>query len=269
MADMDGLRALASDAGVPLVEDCSQAHGAAWGGARAGTLGTVGVFSMQQTKVLTAGEGGAVITASAELARRLEQLRADGRLFRDPPPRTGELELAEHGEVMGTNLALSEVQAALLLEGLTRLDGETEVRERNARRLDAALGELPGVMLVRSPPGQTRRAYYHYVLRVDVRRFGWNDVEPLVGMLSAELNFPAERVYRPLNDHPLYRPATTRVAALSESYRTAVDPGRFSLPECDRAHAEVISFHHRLLLGDDADMDDVIRAFHKVWEHLG
>jgi hypothetical protein len=38
-------------------------------------------------------------------------------------------------------------------------------------------------------------------------------------------------------------------------------------PECERAHAEVVTFHHRLLLGDDRDMDDVIRAFHKVWEH--
>lgn len=269
MADMDGYRALAAEAGVPVIEDCAQAHGAVWHHARAGTLGTVGVFSMQQTKVLTAGEGGAVITASAELARRLEQLRADGRVFRRPPLRTGELELAERGEVMGANLALSEVQAALLLEGLTRLESENRVRERNAQRLDATLGELPGAMPVRCPPSQTRRSYYHYVLRVDVRRFGWNDVGPLVDMLSAELNFPAERVYRPLSDHPLYRPATKRSTALSDSYRAAIDPTRFPLPECERARAEVISFHHRLLLGDDRDMDDVIRAFHKVWDHLG
>jgi len=85
-----------------------------------------------------------------------------------------------------------------------------------------------------------------------------------VTRLRAELHFPVERVYRPLNDHPLYRPATP----LSVSERTAIDPARFHLPECERAHAEVLSFHHRLLLGDDRDMDDVIRAFHKVWEHL-
>jgi dTDP-4-amino-4,6-dideoxygalactose transaminase len=269
MADMDGFRGLAAGAGVPLIEDCAQAHGAAWGDARAGTLGAVGVFSMQQTKVLTAGEGGAVITASSALADRLEQLRADGRVFRRPPPRIGELELAERGDVMGANLALSEVQAALLLEGLTRLESENEVRERNARRLDAVLGELPGVSPVRCPPGQTRRSYYHYVVRVDVRRLRRPDVGPLVAMLSAELNFPAERVYRPLNDHPLYRPATKRTTALSDAYRAAIDPARFRLPECERAHAEVISFHHRLLLGDDRDMDDVIRAFQKVWAHLG
>ena len=268
MADMDAYRALAAEASVPLVEDCAQAPGAAWRDARAGTLGTVGVFSMQQTKVLTAGEGGAVITASPEVARRLEQVHADGRMFRRPPPPVGALELAEVGEVMGSNQALSEVQAALVLEGLTRLESENQVREGNARRLDAALGELPGLTPVRCLPPQTRRSYYHYALRIDVRRFGWTDVGPLADMLSAELAFPAERVYRPLNDHPLYRPGTRRTTALSESYRAAIDPARFHLPECERAHAEVVSFHHRLLLGDDRDMDDVIRAFHKVWEHL-
>jgi L-glutamine:2-deoxy-scyllo-inosose/3-amino-2,3-dideoxy-scyllo-inosose aminotransferase len=269
MADMDGLRALASDAGVPLIEDCAQAHGASWRGAHAGTLGTIGVFSMQQTKVLTAGEGGAAVTGDAELARRLEQLRADGRTFRHQPPGIGALELIEIGEVIGTNLAMSEVQAALLLEGLTRLDGEIRVRERNARRLDAELGALPGLAPIRCPPGQTRRSYYHYVVRVDCHRFGWTDVDPILAMLSAELNFPAERVYRPLNAHPLYRPATARGTALPDAYRAAVDPARFRLPECERAHTEVVSLHHRLLLGDDRDMDDVVRAFHKVWDHLG
>src|SRR4029077_4419261 len=126
------------------------------------------------------------------------QVHADGRVFRRLPPPVGALELAEVGEGMGSNQALSEVQAALLLEGLTRLESENRVRDGNARRLDAALGELPGVTPVGCLPGQTRRSYYHYVLRVDVRRFGWTDVGRLAAMLSAELAFPPERVYRPL-----------------------------------------------------------------------
>jgi len=268
MADMDELATVAAQAGVPLIEDCAQAHGAAWRGALAGTLGTVGVFSMQQTKVLTGGEGGAVITDREDVARRLEQLRADGRMFSPTPPRIGELELVEVGEVTGTNLAMSEVHAALLLEGLTRLDDENALRDRNARRLDDALADLPGLMPVRSHPSQTQRSYYHYVARVDCRRFGWDDVGPLAAMLTAEVHFPAERIYRPLSHHPLYRPATRRGTALSTAYRTAIDPARFHLPECERAHDEVISFHHRLLLGDDRDMDDIIAAFRKVWDHL-
>src|SRR5262249_30817342 len=125
-----------------------------------------------------------------------------------------------------------------------------------------------GLMPVRSHPAQTQRSYYQYVVRVDCRRFGWGDVGPLAAMLAAELHFPTERIYRPLSRHPLYRPATRRGTALSAAYRTAIDPAHFQLPECKHAYDQVISFHHRLLLGDDRDMDDVIGAFRKVWEHL-
>ena len=104
-------------------------------------------------------------------------------------------------------------------------------------------------------------------MRVDCHRFGWQDVGLLVAMVGAELRFPGECVYRPLNDHPLYRPATRR-SLTSAGARAAVDPARFSLPECARAQAEVVSFDHRLLLGDDDEIGDVIRAFHKVWDHL-
>src|SRR5262245_15806260 len=90
---------------------------------------------------------------------------------------------------------------------------------------------------------------------------------PLVVMLGAELRFRVECVYRPLNDHPSYPPAMRR-SLTSAAARAAVDPPRFSLPECARAHAEVVSFHHRLLLGDDDEIGDVIRAFGNVWDHL-
>jgi L-glutamine:2-deoxy-scyllo-inosose/3-amino-2,3-dideoxy-scyllo-inosose aminotransferase len=265
MADMDGLLALAKQAGVAIVEDCSQAHGAVWRDTYAGTLGDIGVFSMQQTKLLTAGEGGAVITRDAHLARRLEQLRADGRVFHASPPNHGELELCEVGEVLGANFSLSEVQAALLMEGLTRLDRENRTREGNAGRLDAELGRLPGITPIRAPSAQTRRSYYQYVLRVDCRRFGLADVEELAAQLSAELSFRVARPYRPLNDNPLYQPLSKRSTAVSDAYRAAITPTRFELPECDRARAECLTFHHRLLLGDDNDMDDVIGAFRKVW----
>jgi len=268
MADMDGLRAVADEAGVPLIEDCSHVHGAIWHDARAGSLGDVGVFSMQQTKLLTAGEGGAVITKRADLARRLEQLRADGRVFR-PAPSHGELELEEVGEVLGGNFSLSEPQAALLLEALTRLDEENLQRERNASRLDAELAGLPGLTPIPSLPAQTRRAYYAYALRVDPERLAGSDVDALASRLAAELHFPVERIYRPLDDHPLYRPTGAPSTSFSPSYRTAIDPKRFALPECERAYAECIAFHHSLLLGDDRDVADVVAAFHKVWEQPG
>lgn len=268
MADMDGLRALADEAGIALIEDCSHVHGAMWRDARAGSLGDVGVFSMQQTKLLTAGEGGAAITRRADLARRLEQLRADGRVF-GAATRHGELELEEVGEVLGGNFSLSEPQAALLIEALTRLEEENRLRERNASRLDAELAQLPGLTPIPGLPAQTRRSYYSYVLRVDPERLAGAHIDELAARLGAELQFLVERVYRPLNDHPLYRPTGAPSTSFSPSYRTAIDPKRFALPECERAYAECIALHHRLLLGDERDVADVVEAFHKVWEHPG
>lgn len=265
MADMDGLRTLADEAGVALIEDCSHVHGAMWRDARAGTLGDVGVFSMQQTKLLTSGEGGAVLTRRPELARRLEQLRADGRVLATAPAR-GELELEEVGEVLGGNFSLSEPQAALLIEALTRLDAENRLRERNAGLLDAELARLPGLSPVPSLPAQTRRSYCGYALRVAADRLAGANVGVLAARLAAELQLPVERVYRPLNDHPLYRPTGAASTSFSPSYRTAIDPKRFALPECERAYAECIAFHHRVLLGDEHDVRDVVEAFQKVWE---
>ena len=236
MADMDAYRALAARGGcVALVEDCAQAHGAAWRDARAGSLGTVGYSACSRPRCSPpAREARWSPTSPGDLARRLEQVHADGRVFWRPPfPHTGELELAEVGEVMGSNQALSEVQAALLLEGLTQLEVENRVRERNAQRLDAALGELPGVTPVGCLPGQTRRSYYHYVLRIDVGRFGWTDVgrarEP---MLSAELRLP-----RRAGVPPAQRPSA--LPAQDEAHHGAVrtgiappsDPARFHLPD--------------------------------------
>ena len=264
MADMDGFRALADEAGVALIEDCSHVHGAKWRDALAGSIGDIAVFSMQQTKLLTAGEGGAVITNRPELARRLEQLRSDGRIFR-PQPSVGALELEEVGEVLGDNFALSEVQAALLLEGLARLSEENRAREHNAARLDAALSELPGLAPVPCPAPQTQRSYYCYALRVAPS--AGTEVEALAATIGAELRFPVERVYRPLDDHPLYRPSSRPGPPLSPAYARAVDPKRFELPECRRAYASCLALHHSLLLGDERDMQDVVAAFHKVWEH--
>ena len=74
MADLDALGSLAQVHGLGLLEDAAHVHGAQWNEKRAGSIGLCGVFSMQQTKVLTAGEGGAVTTNDRQLAERLEQL---------------------------------------------------------------------------------------------------------------------------------------------------------------------------------------------------
>jgi dTDP-3-amino-3,4,6-trideoxy-alpha-D-glucose transaminase len=124
--DLDPILALARDAGVHVVEDACQAHGARYRGRRVGTLGTLGCFSFYPAKNLGAwGDAGAVVTSVPELAERVALLRAHGERPR------------YHHSVVGTTGRLDALQAAVLRRKLLRLDGWCEER----RRLGAALRE--------------------------------------------------------------------------------------------------------------------------------
>jgi dTDP-3-amino-2,3,6-trideoxy-4-keto-D-glucose/dTDP-3-amino-3,4,6-trideoxy-alpha-D-glucose/dTDP-2,6-dideoxy-D-kanosamine transaminase len=110
MAAMPAL--LDAAAGIPMIEDCAQAHGARLDGKRAGAWGGLGCFSFYPTKNLGAlGDGGAVVTADATLAERLGALRQYGWIRK-----------YEHGSVPGRNSRLDEIQAAILSVKLPRLD---------------------------------------------------------------------------------------------------------------------------------------------------
>jgi dTDP-3-amino-3,4,6-trideoxy-alpha-D-glucose transaminase len=124
--DLDPILALAGEAGIEVIEDACQAHGARYRGRRVGTLGALGCFSFYPAKNLGAwGDGGAVVTLRPELADRVRLLRAHGERPR------------YHHRVVGTTARLDALQAAVLRRKLTRLDGWNEER----RRLGAELRE--------------------------------------------------------------------------------------------------------------------------------
>ncbi len=136
--DLDPILALARDAGVHVVEDACQAHGARYRGRRVGTLGTLGCFSFYPAKNLGAwGDGGAVVTSVPELADRVALLRAHGERPR------------YHHRVVGTTGRLDALQAAVLRRKLLRLDGWCEER----RRLGGALSERLAAELGTQSPG--------------------------------------------------------------------------------------------------------------------
>lgn len=138
MADMDALCSTASAAGIPLIEDCAQAHGALWQGRRAGSLGALGCFSFYPTKNLGAlGDGGAVTTNDATLAARVRQLRQYGWGQKYSVETAG-----------GRNSRLDELQAAILAAKLPLLDSHNARRRALAARYNQAFQDLP----LRCPP---------------------------------------------------------------------------------------------------------------------
>jgi dTDP-4-amino-4,6-dideoxygalactose transaminase len=263
LADLDRLTAVADRYGLPLIEDSAQAHGASYRGRRAGTFGRVGTFSMHHTKVLTSGEGGAAVTDDAALARRMEHLRTDGRCYPDRPPPAGRMELAETGELMGSNRCLSELQSALLLAQLAELDQQNEHRRAHAALLDGMLAEA-GFRPQRTAPGTTTRTYFTYAVELPPEEFRGTAVERVADALTAELDFAVRPPYPPLYANRLYDPGSRPRFAISNEHLKRIDPGRFDLPVCERMARRVVTFHHAALLGDESDIADIAAAFDKV-----
>ena len=155
--DMQPLVEVARAAGIAVVEDCAQAHGARYHGQCVGTFGDIGCFSMYPTKNLGAwGDGGAIVTADPELESRIKLLRSHGE-----QPRY-------HHRIVGTTARLDAMQAAILRVKLQRLDGWNEDR----RRIGAMLREgLAGSGIeIPEPVGAFGDHVYHlFIVRTQRR----------------------------------------------------------------------------------------------------
>ena len=144
VANVAKIQKLTSQHKLALIEDCAQAHGARLEQRCVGTFGDIGVFSFQAGKVLTGGEGGAVITANRDLYDRLIELRADSRRYVPTAARAGEEELEVSGSIMGANYCMSEWSAAILLDRLKYLDEEHKHREACAVAIEKGARKYPG-----------------------------------------------------------------------------------------------------------------------------
>lgn len=262
--DLDAFLELSRDTGVPILEDCAQAHGASWRGRKVGTHGAVGTFSMQHSKVLTAGEGGAVITSDPEIFGLLQELRADGRRYVTTEPRKGFMELEEVGTIQGRNRCLSEVQAAILLDRLDHLDAENRLRERNGERLGQILETRGLAKLLARQPQVDARTFYHFCCWLDAGAFANHSADVVAKALTAELGVLVEPIDDPLNRNRLYQPLRSPRTGQDEVWRGRLDPSRFRLPVAEAARRECITLPHSVLLGDEAMIETIAAAFEKV-----
>jgi dTDP-4-amino-4,6-dideoxygalactose transaminase len=265
LADLDALLDIATRHHLPVIEDGSQAHGAAWKGRRIGSFGTIGAFSLQQSKLLTSGEGGIAVTNDAGLYDRLQQLRADGRRYRRAANRQWEFrELEFAGDVFGRNLCMSELAAAVALSGLERLDEQNHLRHRNFLTLRDQIAALDGVRFIETADTADQPTFYRLCCRFDERVLTTRDAATIAEALAMELRLPVERIDVPLNDHPLYRPLLSPQVAAVPAYAARVDPTRYALPHAHSAYQTCVGLPHNALLGDDNDVADIVTALRKV-----
>ncbi len=155
--DMGPIMALARARGIPVIEDCAQAFLARYDGAPVGTIGAMGCFSLQQGKHITTGEGGLVSTGDPELARRAFLFINKAWGYGDPQP--------DH-YFLALNCRMSELQGAVAVAQLLKLEWIVRKRIELAARMTAALAGLPGIETPWVGPKNVH-TYWKYCLRVD------------------------------------------------------------------------------------------------------
>ncbi|MCS7146377.1 MAG: DegT/DnrJ/EryC1/StrS family aminotransferase [Nitrososphaerota archaeon] len=244
--EMDLIDEVSRTYGVPVLEDAAEAHGTEWKGRRAGSMGVLGCFSFQSSKVMTSGEGGIITTNDAELAEVCASLincgRSKGRDWYE-------------NDILGYNYRMTEFQAAILLSQLSRLDEQIERRQKNFEELLRLCRELEGFKVIQPPAGTSRNPNYLVIVQADSGYFKGIPKKRIVDALRAE-GIPASYGW-PV---PLYRYPPIR--RYLEHHGVKVDPEEF--PNTERAASEFFFIHHRVLLGGYGEVSDIYEALRKI-----
>jgi len=155
--DMDPIVDLCRQKGIKLIEDCAQAFGATYNGKPVGTMGDIGAFSLQQTKHMTAGEGGMVVARDEALSRRMRLFIDKAWGYGDPKP--------DH-YFLAMNYRMTELTGAVALAQFEKLPAMVKQRVAMADRLTAKIEGVKGVKPPKKTPG-CAPVYWRYALRVD------------------------------------------------------------------------------------------------------
>jgi L-glutamine:2-deoxy-scyllo-inosose/3-amino-2,3-dideoxy-scyllo-inosose aminotransferase len=270
--NMDKILAIAARHHLRVIEDCAHKHGGEWKGRKAGSLGDIGSFSFQLSKLMTAGEGGALTTSDDTLFEKLDALRNCGRrpeIESDQDKGTG-LYGDDGNFIQSGNYRITDFQAAVLLEQLRRLPEQNQYRDDNARYLNGLLADLPGVMPMRRDPEESLEAYFNFAFRYQKQHFKGLPVSKFRDSLHAELGTAVEPCYEPLNSCSLYAPHTKSCRhRVSAEYWQAIDPKRFDLPNARKAyHEESVCLHFSILMDKRSEMDRIAAAIQKIHDQV-
>ena len=258
VADMDAILDIARQHNLAVIEDAAHAHGAEWKGERVGALGLGSIFSFQAGKLMTAGEGGIIVSNDEAFIERCFLFSNCGR------PRT---DRTYQHSVLAGNCRMSELHAAVLRAQLTRLDEQIERREANAARLDRMLGDVSGLTpQQRHDSRVTRDPYYMYMFRYDETAFGGLSRQDFVDALIAE-GVPSYVAYPALHRTPVFRNGAFAPRWRSDD-PALPDYNAVSCPVSEEIGDTVVWFHHSVLLGDEQDLREIVEAIEKIRVHV-
>jgi perosamine synthetase len=261
-ARMDGLLEVARRHDLATVEDAAQSIGATWDGRQTGTLGAAGVLSLNYHKIVHSGEGGILLTDDPQIAMRARLSRNHGEVVVE------KTDLPDIVNTIGSNFRMTEIDAAIAMTQLGKLDGLLVQRRKIASYLIERLEGLAGI----EPPvvrDNSTHSFYVFPMKVELEELDGVERQDVARALAAEGVPVAEGYVRPLYLQPMYQQRIARGARGCPwtcghwnghvSYEPGICPVTERLYERELMLADVC--RHPLTLDDARDVAD---AFEKV-----
>lgn len=260
VADMDAIMSIAKKYNLFVLEDCAHQHGSEWNGKKVGSIGNIGSFSLQSSKVITSGEGGIMTTSDDRLNDLLRSLKHIGLPIRPDAPC-----------MQSGNYRLSEFQAAILIAQMSRLEEQVDLRDKNALYMENKLKDVEGIEVLYRSEKITKQSYYRWMLKYIPEKWEGVHRNRFMEALNAELDNSVlcGATYGALNNTILYKPRSKNTHKLSDEYWEMINPARFDLPVCRAVCEEqAFGFSHPVLLTDKAGCDNIVNAIIKIRENI-
>jgi len=255
--EMDLLMEIAEKYNLNVVEDSSHAHGSRYKGKRVGNWGDAGTFSFQASKVLTSGEGGAIITNNEKLADLMYSISDCGRR-KD--------EYFYNHYIYGTNYRMSEYQAAVLRSQIKKFPDQHKLRNENAKFLMEKLNQIDGIQVMKPTPGTEELGWYVYPIVFIPEKFGGITKEDFYKKFN-DNGIPIVDCYPPLHSLDCFKNVNLKKGidySNANWGRTKSDDKNF--PVVSDIYSRSIEFPHEMLLASKDKLNylvDFIKSLQK------
>jgi dTDP-4-amino-4,6-dideoxygalactose transaminase len=231
---MDEIMAVAGKHGIKVIEDCAHCHDAAYKGKKIGTIGDIGCFSYQATKLMPGIEGGMMVTGNREYYERAVALGHYERLA--GLPQDSGYKKYQH-TCFGYKYRIHPLSAAILRPQLKKYDELNRQRDENLEYLDQALDTINGVEAIKTPV-HVKRNYYCYRVKYKAEELGGLDIEKFIAALQAEgLEVGKER-YVLMHRQPVFHEDNTGFPWMAKD---KIIPAPVRLPVTEKLYGQLLS----------------------------
>ncbi len=262
-ADVDGLNSIAKKHNIKIISDTAQAPGAMYKESFAGTITDIGGYSLNYHKHIHTGEGGIVVTNDDNLAERVRLIRNHAEAV------VGDMGREDLNNMIGHNFRLGEIEAAMGIEQLKKLNKSVERRQQIAKILTDELSTLEGLNTPYVPKDQTH-VYYIYPLIYDSKSTGVNK-DLLFEALVAEGVPSLSNRYQNIHLLPIYQ---KKIAYGNSGFPWTISKRNISYDEGICPNAENLNSNSYIGLGlcmyefEDDDVYLICEAFKKIWNNI-